>query len=200
MVEIRIHGRGGQGNVIAAYLLATSAFLDGKYSQAFPSFGAERRGAPITAFVRIDTRTIRRRSQITSPLFLILQDDGLLRIPETVSGLLPEGSVLVNSPHPPEELLRRLEEDGIPLGESVRLLSIPATRMALDEIGRSIPNTVLLSAFLHLTGLLTRDSLLKALEGRFSGPLLAGNLRLAKNAMDQVQTGQWKEIALAGSH
>jgi pyruvate ferredoxin oxidoreductase gamma subunit len=200
MVEIRIHGRGGQGNVIAAYLLATAAFLDGQFSQAFPSFGAERRGAPITAFVRMDSHVIRRRSQVTSPLFLILQDDGLFRIPETMAGLLPGGAVLVNSSRTPEELRQWTREDGLSLGDSVRLVSIAATRLAVEEIGKPIPNTVLLSAFVALTGLLSRESLTKALEGRFSGPLLDGNLKLAGKAMNLVQTDQWKEVVLAGSH
>ncbi|MCL5284379.1 MAG: 2-oxoacid:acceptor oxidoreductase family protein [Nitrospirae bacterium] len=197
MVEIRIHGRGGQGNVLAAYLLATAAFVEGRYSQAFPSFGAERRGAPITAFVRIDSAPILRRSQVTSPRFLILQDSGLLRIPGTLSGLSPEGAILVNSPDSPEELRRRLDDAGLSLDPAVRMLSLPATRLSMEVLGRPIPNTPLLSAFFSLTGLLSLQSLGQALEGRFSGDLLAKNRTLVDAGASHVPAGLWKEAVHA---
>lgn len=98
MIEVRIHGRGGQGNVVAAYLLATAAFETGQHCQAFPSFGAERRGAPVTAYVRIAAQPIRRRCQVANPAFLLVQDAGLLHIPSTLEGLKPGGGILVNSP------------------------------------------------------------------------------------------------------
>ena len=193
MVEIRIHGRGGQGNVLAAYLLATAAFLEGQFSQAFPSFGAERRGAPITAFVRIDGSPILRRSQITSPRYLVLADDGILRIPETLAGLSPEGAILVNSPRSPEELRKRLEEEGMTVGPAVRIETIPATRLAMEVLGRPIPNAPLLSAFLSLTGTLATESLGRAFAGRFSGDLLQKNLTLVTSGASLVTRNLWKE-------
>lgn len=197
MVEIRIHGRGGQGNVIAAYLLASAAFYDGKFSQAFPSFGAERRGAPITAFVRIDERPILRRSQVISPQALLLQDDGLLRIPGTLSGLSQDGAVLVNSSCPPEELRRRLEEDGRPLSPLIGLMTLPATRLSLEVLGRPIPNTPLLAAFLALTEMIPLESLLRALSVRFSGDLLKKNQALVEKGAAQVASGRWRKAVHA---
>ena len=193
MVEIRIHGRGGQGNVLAAYLLATAAFFEEKFSQAFPSFGAERRGAPITAFVRIDSTPILRRSQVTSPRYLILADDGLLRVPETLSGLSTEGAILVNSLHAPEDLRKHLEEEGVSVGAHVRIATIPATRLALEALGRPIPNAPLLSAFLSLTGTLSTESLGRAFAERFSGDLLAKNLALVSSGASLVAANLWKE-------
>ncbi len=197
MVEIRIHGRGGQGNVLAAYLLATAAFLEGKYSQAFPSFGAERRGAPIAAFVRIESTPILRRSQVTAPRYLILQDHGLLRIAETVTGLVREGAILVNSPDSADTIRSRLGEEGFSIDPSVRIASIPATRLAMELMGRPIPNAPLLSAFLSLTGILSADSLVQALSGRFSGDVLQKNLSLVKAGGSLVEAGLWKETVNA---
>src|SRR5579885_2509204 len=96
LIEIRIHGRGGQGSVVAAYLIATAALEDGRYGQAFPSFGPERRGAPVTAFVRIADRPVRRRCQVVAPRFLLVQDEGLLH-GNVTDGLAPRGAILVNS-------------------------------------------------------------------------------------------------------
>lgn len=92
VVEVRIHGRGGQGNVVAAYLLAVAAIRDGHFAKAFPAFGAERRGAPVAAFVRIADRTLRRRSQVRMPRWFIAQDAALLDVPGVLDGLHPEGA------------------------------------------------------------------------------------------------------------
>jgi Pyruvate/2-oxoacid:ferredoxin oxidoreductase gamma subunit len=97
LIEVRIHGRGGQGNVVAAYLLATAAIDEGHFGQAFPAFGAERRGAPVVAFVRIADRTLRRRNQVLQPDFLIIQDRALLKVPGVLDGLRPGGGILVNT-------------------------------------------------------------------------------------------------------
>ncbi len=193
MVEIRIHGRGGQGNVLAAYLLATAAFFEGQFSQAFPSFGAERRGAPITAFVRIEAAPILRRSQVTAPRYLILQDHGLLRIPETLAGLAPGGAILVNSPDSPEGIRSRLADEEVLVDPSVRIVSIPATSLAMDLLGRPIPNVPLLGAFLSLTGLLSADSLVRALSERFTGEVLKKNLALVEAGASRAGAGLWKE-------
>src|SRR5260221_13169617 len=96
-VEIRIHGRGGQGNVVAAYLLAAGAIRAGFNAQAFPAFGAERRGAPVTAFVRIRVTPIRRRAEVEHPDFLVVQDSKLLDIPGTTAGLVDGSGILVNA-------------------------------------------------------------------------------------------------------
>lgn len=186
MLEIRIHGRGGQGNVVAAYLLATAAFDAGRFSQAFPNFGAERRGAPVTAFVRIADAPIRRRSQVREPAFLIIQDDSLLHSPGTLSGLRPGGGILVNS-----------EEDSATLSErwGAKTLAVPATALAREILGRPMPNVPLLAAFLTATGIVSLDALDKALAERFSGDVLRRNQKLVERAAAAVPAGLWQNDA-----
>jgi pyruvate ferredoxin oxidoreductase gamma subunit len=183
MIEVRIHGRGGQGNVVAAYLLAGAAIDEGWYAQAFPAFGAERRGAPVAAFVRIARDRFRRRCQVLAPHFVIVQDEALLRTGVT-EGLRAGGGVLVNSVHAAGDL---------PLDGIERRASLPATRLAQETLGRPLPNTALLAALLALTGLLPPGALVPALARRFSGKLLADNERLIELAAAQVDAGLWRE-------
>src|SRR6478735_7099406 len=132
MLQVRIHGRGGQGVVTAAELLSVAAFIEGRHSQAFPSFGSERSGAPVVAFCRFDDREIRSHEPITRPDALIVQDATLLHQVDVFSGLERDGYVLINSS-------RSLEELG--LGELVagfrpeRLLTVPATALAREHLG-----------------------------------------------------------------
>ncbi len=184
MIEIRIHGRGGQGNVVAAYLLATAAFEAGRYGQAFPSFGAERRGAPVTAFVRIADTPIRRRCQVREPAFLIIQDEALLHVAGVLDGLHAGGGILVNSSRAPDEL-------GTVSGHE--LITLPASVLASEALGRPVPNTALLAAFLTLTDLLPQQALVKALAERFTGDMLERNARLVEQAADRVPAGRWQE-------
>jgi pyruvate ferredoxin oxidoreductase gamma subunit len=187
MIEIRIHGRGGQGNVVAAYLLAMAAFEEQRYGQAFPNFGAERRGAPVMAFVRISDKPIRRRNQVLHPEFLIIQDQALLHIHGVLDGIVAQGNVLVNSTVSSEELSQQFGLD---------IVSIPATNLAKQILGRPVPNTALLAAFLGLTGMLTQESLAKVLQKRFKGATLEKNLKLIESAIDMVPLNHWnKETA-----
>ena len=184
MIEYRIHGRGGQGNVAAAYLLAATAFEAGWACQAFPAFGAERRGAPVAAFVRVDRAPILLRSQIRSPDFLIVQDDTLLHDPKITSGLKPDGAMLVNSKRSGEEIAGQFE---------CRCVSIDATEMAMAHIGKPIPNTALLAALLTLTGQFPLSALSTALGERFLGEVLDQNLTLIEHAGKAVPDGLWKK-------
>ncbi len=188
MIEVRIHGRGGQGNVVAAYLLATAAFTEGWYAQAFPAFGAERRGAPVIAFARLNNKIIRRRCQIVSPDFLIIQDEALLHIPGIINGLKPGGRILLNSVRSSEAFADTLD---------ARVVTLPATQMAKEYLGRPVPNTALLSAFLNLTGLLPQAALEHALEQRFQDKVLEKNLALIEAAAKKVEHNQWQEVANA---
>lgn len=188
MIEVRIHGRGGQGNVVAAYLLATAAFEVGRHCQAFPSFGAERRGAPVTAFVRIHDRPILRRSQVQTPDFLIVQDQGLLQVGGVTDGLKERGGIVVNSSHSSEELQAQLGRPTV---------ALPATQLAQETLGRPVPNVALLAAFLTVTGLLPLDALVKALGERFKGDVLDRNVRLITQAAQAVPADLWKEAAHA---
>lgn len=187
MIEVRIHGRGGQGNVVAAYLLATAAFTEGWHAQAFPAFGAERRGAPVVAFVRLDDQPIRRRCQVAEPDFLIIQDEALMHVAGITDGLKASGRILLNSNQDSETFA---SGDG-------RLVTLPATRLAQEHLGRPVPNTALLSAFLTLTGLLPRAALNHALEERFSGDILEKNTQLIAAAGDASSADLWKDVANA---
>lgn len=188
MIEVRIHGRGGQGNVVAAYLLATAAIDEGYFGQAFPAFGAERRGAPVVAFVRIAERTLRRHNQVLQPDFLIIQDRALLNDPGVLDGLRPSGGILVNTSLDATTLSEHL-------GHAV--VTLPATQLAMAQLGKPVPNTALLSAFLTLTQMLPMTSLTKALGQKFKGDILERNLSLIETASQQVPAGRWKEMAHA---
>lgn len=190
MIEVRIYGRGGQGNVVAAYLLATAAFEEGRYGQAFPAFGAERRGAPVTAFVRIADAPIRRRCEVLRPAFLIIQDEALLKVPGVLDGLQTGGGILVNSSSTAEALSAEHGRD---------MLSLPAAVLAQEVLGRPVPNTALLAAFLTLTGMLPREALVKALAERFRGKVLEKNTELIERASAMVTPGLWQEVSHAAS-
>lgn len=188
MLEIRIHGRGGQGNVVAAYLLAAAAIHSKYHAQAFPAFGAERRGAPVAAFVRIDSKPVRRRCQVNTPDFLIIQDPALLKVAGTLEGLHPRGAILVNDSN--SDHLHHAGHDFIHLS---------ATELALEHVGKPLPNTALLAAFISLTALLPLTALHAALADRFKGEVLNKNLALVDAAAEAVVAGHWKEIADARS-
>src|SRR3954469_19449013 len=146
MLQIRIHGRGGQGVVTAAELLSVAAFLEGRHAQAFPSFGSERTGAPVVAFCRIDAPPIRSHEPIARPDALIVQDPTLLHQVDVFGGLRDQGAVLINTG-------RDIEELGLAgLMERFRLHAVPATDLAREHLGRPIPSAALLGAFAGLTG------------------------------------------------
>lgn len=188
MIEVRIHGRGGQGNVVAAYSLATAAIDEGRYGQAFPAFGAERRGAPVMAFVRIADQPFKRHCQVLHPAFLIIQDQALLHVPGVTDGLLSGGGILVNSSLSSEELSAQTGH---------KLITLPASALANEYLGRPVPNTALLSAFLVLTDLMPVESLTKALAHRFKGDILERNIALIHKAAGMVPQGLWKEATHA---
>lgn len=156
MIEIRFHGRGGQGAVIGGKILATAIFSEGKFVQAFPSFGVERRGAPVTAFVRIDDKRIDLRSQIYHPDHLIILDHTLLKNPATFDGFKGEGWVLVNTKSSPDEL--RL----VPGLVDRKLASVDASGIAvrnrLGSASSPIVNTAILGAFCRITNICSIDS------------------------------------------
>ncbi|MDD3765160.1 MAG: 2-oxoacid:acceptor oxidoreductase family protein [Nevskiales bacterium] len=192
MIEVRVHGRGGQGNVVAAYLLATAAIEHGWHALAFPAFGAERRGAPVAAFVRMAEQSFRRRDQIAHPDFLIVQDDALLHVPGILAGLKPGGGILINS-------RREASTLDLPLDGDVRVQSLPANELAMEHLGRPLPNAPLLAAFLLLSGALPVDALKQAYSGRFHGGTLDANLKLIDAAAQYVRAGAWQEGADAAS-
>ncbi len=173
MKEVRIHGRGGQGSVTAAELLAIAAFEDGRYSQAFPFFGVERRGAPVTAFTRLSDKKIRLRSQIYEPDYVIVQDATLIAAVDVTAGLKPGGIVIVNS---------EKSADDVGIDKQIDVRTIDATGIALEIIGRPIVNTTLLGAFAGATGEISMESIKKSVLARFPGKVGELNVQAAEKA------------------
>jgi pyruvate ferredoxin oxidoreductase gamma subunit len=183
MWQIRIHGRGGQGVVTAAELLAMAAFTDGKYTQAFPSFGSERMGAPVTAFCRIDERAIRSREAVTSPDVLIVQDATLLHQVDLFGGLARGGFVLINS----AQTLGALRIEDVLSTLSVgHVCAFPASDLRLKYLKRPMANAPLLGAFAALTGLIRLASVGSAMREKFPGPVGDANAAAARAAYDYV--------------
>ena len=178
MKEIRLHGRGGQGVVTAAELIAQAAFADGKFALAFPAFGSERMGAPVQSFVKISDTAIRARNQIYEPDFLIVQDPTLIGAIDVTRGLKKGGLVIVDSEKKPDEL--GLKVDG-------KILTIPATKIALEIIGRAVQNTTLLGYFAGVTGLISFDGVKNAIEERFPGMIGRKNVAAAEKAFSLVK-------------
>lgn len=181
MFQVRFHGRGGQGVVTAAELLASAAFREDRYAQAFPSFGSERMGAPVTSFCRIDDKPIRTREPITEPDAVLIQDATLLQHADTFSGLRPDGYVLVNSAKSLGDLGLAEFAEGRQGG---RFLTVPASQLALSHLGRPLPGAPMLGGFAALTGVITLDSVLAAISDRFTGKVAAGNAAAARAAFD----------------
>lgn len=184
MLQIRLHGRGGQGVVTAAEMLSIAAFEQGRHAQAFPSFGSERTGAPVVAFCRIADEPIRLREPVLQPDVLIVQDPTLLHQVDVFQGLSPDGYVLINS-------RRGLDELGI---EDItkkfrreRLITVPATEIALRHLGRPLPNAVLLGGFAALTGFLSLEAVQHAIRDTFSGRVAQQNEAAAAEAFAYVQ-------------
>lgn len=193
MLQIRIHGRGGQGVVTAAEMLSVAAFEQGRHAQAFPSFGSERTGAPVVAFCRIDDREIRLREPILAPDVLIVQDPTLLQQVDVFQGLQPEGYVLINSKRSFDELgldaiTRRFFRE--------RLITVPASEIALRHLGRPLPNAVLLGGFAALSGLVTLEAVAHAIRDKFSGKVAESNVVAATEAFAYVQQ-ELQELAHA---
>jgi pyruvate ferredoxin oxidoreductase gamma subunit len=183
MFQIRIHGRGGQGVVTAAEMLSIAAFREGRFAQAFPSFGSERTGAPVVAFCRIDEREIRVREPIMQPDALIIQDPTLLHQVDVFAGVPRTAYILINT-------TRSFAELGV--GEFVsgfdaaRLRTVPATELALKHLGRAIPNAALLGGFAALSGRISLESVAAAIRDKFSGKVAEGNVAAAAEAFRHV--------------
>ena len=182
-LEVRIHGRGGQGVVTAAELLSLAAFEQGLFAQALPSFGSERTGAPVVSFCRIDEHPIRAHDPVEAPDVVVIQDPTLLRGGGVLAGLADAGLVVVNSSRRPEEL----ESAGLRLTDDQRAVCLPASDLARERLGRPLPNTGLIGAVVAMTGVVSLPALHTAIRERFvtSRPdVVAANLRLASDAYD----------------
>ncbi len=179
MFEVRFHGRGGQGVVTAAEMLSLAAFDEGRYAQAFPSFGSERMGAPVVAFCRIDDHEIRTREPVMEPDTLIVGDPTLLHQVDVFGGCKPGGFILINSAK---------SFDALGLGDLVadfrheRLQTVPASELAREHTGRPLANAALLGGFAGLTGMVSLDAVVRAIRERFGGAVAEGNAAAARAA------------------
>jgi len=193
MLQIRVHGRGGQGVVTAAEMLSVAAFEQGRHAQAFPSFGSERTGAPVVAFCRIADREIRLREPILAPDVLIVQDPTLLHQVDIFQGLQPDGYVLINS----RKTFAQLGlADVAARFRPERLVTVPATDIAMKHLGRPLPNAVLLGGFAALAELVTLEAVAHAIRDTFSGKVAEANVAAATEAYDYVKR-QKQELAHA---
>ena len=195
MFQVRFHGRGGQGVVTAAEILSMASFAEGRYAQAFPSFGSERMGAPVVSFCRIDDRPIRSREPVMAPDALVIQDVTLIHQVDLFAGLSVEGYVLVNTSQHFDELgfgefFNRFHR--------ARLLTCPATELALEQLGRPMPNAALLGSFSALTGEVTLEAIDSAIRQRFSGTTGERNVAAARAAFRFVTLEQ-KELTRAST-
>jgi 2-oxoacid:acceptor oxidoreductase gamma subunit (pyruvate/2-ketoisovalerate family)/2-oxoacid:acceptor oxidoreductase delta subunit (pyruvate/2-ketoisovalerate family) len=187
MYEIRFHGRGGQGAVMAAQALADAAVRIGYQAHAFPYFGAERRGAPVQAYARISKEKIRIKSQIYHPDLLVIMDESLGETDDLAAGLKPGGKVVVNTPKRPEEL-------DLGAGVDAECATVDATAVALEVLKMPVVNTAVLGAFARIQDLVPLDAVVEAIEDRFGSKLGARagvlNGQAARQAYDATVVGR----------
>ena len=187
-IEIRFHGRGGQGVVTAAELLSSAAFDQGRAAQAIPSFGSERTGAPVVAFCRVAERPIRSHDPVLAPDVVVVQDPTMLQIPGILAGLRPDGLLLVNTARGAEELELTTRP--------AQVVTVPAFDLARTRLGRPLPNTALLGALAGLTGVVTLSALQHAIGARFTGAAADLNAALAADGF-QIAC---EDVAPGASH
>ena len=190
MIEIRFHGRGGQGAVTSAELLALAAINQGKYAQAFPSFGPERRGAPVVAFCRIDDKPIRLRTNIYEPNLVLVLDPSILRLVNVTAGLRSDGILITNTKFSGEEIKKEL---GIPH----QTATVNATKIAMEELGLPITNTTMLGALLKAREIYSPDNLIEPLNKRF-GRIAAKNISAFQRAYKETKVV--RNVPKGGAH
>lgn len=172
MIEIRWHGRGGQGAVTASEVVAAASILEGRFALAFPEFGAERRGAPVRAYTRISDQPVLPRTPVTRPDIVVILDYSLIK-PEYVKGLKKGGSVIVNTPLPPDRVAKLLHLKG-----GYKLATVDATKLAKEILGRPIVNTAMIGALAKATGLIKLETAKRVIKDKFPGRIGEANARL----------------------
>lgn len=188
-VEIRWHGRGGQGAKTACLLLADAAFSSGKQVQGFPEYGPERMGAPITAYNRISDCENKVHSNIYEPNYVVVVDETLLHSVDVTAGLSEDGAVIINSSKDPEELRPLLA------GYKGRVCSVDAERISVETLGKNFPNTPMLAAVVKVSSVIEQERFLKDMEKSFRHKfaarpgVAAGNMEALKRSMDCVKVG-----------
>jgi pyruvate ferredoxin oxidoreductase gamma subunit len=186
-VEIRWHGRGGQGTKTASLLLAEAAFNTGKYIQGFPEYGPERMGAPITAYNRISDNKIRIHSNIYEPDYVVVVDESLIKDVDVAAGLKKDGAILVNTQKEPAEIKKQLK------GFEGKVYTVDAMTISIDALGKYFPNTPMLGAIVKVSGVMTEEEFIASMEESFkhkfaSKPeVIEGNMKAIKRALQEVK-------------
>ncbi|MCI9365570.1 MAG: pyruvate synthase [Clostridia bacterium] len=187
MIEIRWHGRGGQGAKTASLLLADAAFNTGKYIQGFPEYGPERMGAPITAYNRISTEPITIHSNIYEPDYVVVVDDTLLEAVDVTAGLKKTGAIVINTTEDAEYIKSKLKNYE---GE---IYTVDARKISLETLGRYFPNTAMLAAIVKVSKVMTDEELLSDMQGSFKHKfakkpeVIEGNMNALKMALSEVK-------------
>ena len=186
LIEIRWHGRGGQGAKTASLLLADAAFNTGKYIQGFPEYGPERMGAPITAYNRISNTPIRIHSNIYEPDYVVVVDDSLLEAVDVTAGLKPDGAIVINTTKSGNELKSLLN------GYTGDIYTIDARKISLETLGKYFPNTPMLAAIVKVSGVIEEKDFLADMEGSFKHKfakkpeVIDGNMKALEMALKEV--------------
>ena len=187
MIEIRWHGRGGQGAKTASLLLADAAFNTGKYIQGFPEYGPERMGAPITAYNRISSQPIRIHSNIYEPDYVVVVDDTLLESVDVTAGLKQEGAIVINTTKNKQELEKLLN------GYKGKVYTIDAKKVSMDTLGKYFPNTSMLAAIVKVSKIMKEEEFIKDMEGSFKHKfakkpeVIDGNMKALKMALEEIK-------------
>jgi len=186
LIEIRWHGRGGQGAKTASLLLADAAFNTGKYIQGFPEYGPERMGAPITAYNRISTKPITIHSNIYEPDYVVVVDDSLLESVDVTAGLKEDGAIVINTTKDADYIKNNLK------GYKGDVYTIDARRISVDALGKYFPNTPMLAAIVHVTGIMSDEDFLNDMQGSFKHKfakkpeVIEGNMKALEMALKEV--------------
>ena len=186
LIEIRWHGRGGQGAKTASLLLADAAFNTGKYIQGFPEYGPERMGAPITAYNRISDKPITIHSNIYEPDYVVVVDDTLLESVPVTAGLKKEGAIVINTTKSPEYLKEKLN------GYDGNIYTIDARKVSEETLGKYFPNTPMLAAIVKVTGIMSDEAFLEDMNGSFKHKfakkpeVIEGNMKALELALKEV--------------
>lgn len=188
MVEIRWHGRGGQGTVTAAKVLADACLSGGRHVQAFPEYGPERAGAPLRAYNRISSHEIRMHCPVLHPQVVSIVDPTLIESANVTEGVTEDAVFVVNTSKSPQEIREKLRA-----GPKQRVFTVDATKIALECIGRALPNSPMLGALCRVTGLITLDHLLedvrKSFGKKFAQKIIDGNLEATRRGYEEVREG-----------
>ena len=186
-IEIRWHGRGGQGAKTAALLLADVAFNTGMYVQGFPEYGPERMGAPITAYNRISDHEIRNHSNIYNPDYVVVVDETLLHSVDVTAGLNKDGGIIINTAKPKEEFIHLLK------GYEGKIYTIDARTISMETLGKYFPNSPMLAAIVNVSGIMSKDDFLSQMRGSYQHKfakkpeVIDGNMKALERAFSEVR-------------